>query len=298
MPDDDLPRPPQHFGRRRNSTDDTAILQPIRAALVSTDHGKARWPKGRQPEFDSFAILAVVGVLTIVALLGVIVASRARDPQRSVPPNSAWVPAPALGSGLPVPVEVQPATSTAASTTGGPTSGADPVPIDTYYPTAAAKPTSAAATSKTPAPPAPLLKVNTKISLAPANDPQSRLHHRYVWVRIDEIGSRSSPSDRASANYTVRKGLADPKCFSFESVDVPNNFMRHQSFVLYLQPNDRSDLFAKDATFCPVADKKAGTMVFQADNYPGYYLNERDHQMILEKVDVHAATAFKVRPAM
>jgi hypothetical protein len=296
MFDDDLPRRPQHSGRRRNSEDDTALLPAVRSATVAAREDR-RWPRGRQPEFDSFAILAVVGVLTIVALLGVIVAGRAKDPVRSAPPNGAWVPAPPLASGLAAPVEVLPATTTGS--TGEPTTGPYPVPIDTFNPTATVKPTAAVTTTtKKPSTPAPLLTANTKIGLEPADQPGFLVRHRFVWVRIDQIGSRSNSSDKADATFTVRKGLANPKCFSFESVNSPNNFLRHQNFMLWLQADDRSTQFSADATFCPATAKKSGTMVLQAQNYPGYYLNERNETIYLDKINPSSATAFRAKKAL
>ena len=294
MSDDDLPRHPLPIGRRRNF-DDTAIISPVQPA----GRGAGRWPRQRQPEYDSFAILAVIGVLTIVALLGVIVAGRSGEPARSAPPNTAWVPAPPLASGLPVPVEIQPPPSpAAASASGKPTSGADSVPIGTYNPTTTSKPARTTAPTKKPATPAAPLTANTKISLEPADDQGDRVRHRYMWVRVEGLGSNSSSTDRADATFTVRKGLANSSCFSFESVNSPNNFLRHQNFTLYLHANDGSALFKADTTFCPVAGEKDGTFVLRSHNYPDRYLNERNGQIFLDKVSAGDATAFRARPPL
>ncbi len=40
---------------------------------------------------------------------------------------------------------------------------------------------------------------------------------------------------------------------SFESVDVPGQFLRHSGYKLGLVKNDNSTQFAADATFLPVA---------------------------------------------
>jgi hypothetical protein len=274
-------------------------MSAVRAPVAPAGRGERRWPRQRHPEFDSFAVLAVIGVLTIVALLGVIVAGRAKEPSRSAPPISAWVPAPPLASGLGVPVEIQPALGTAAASSTGGTDIADPEPVGAYNPTATPKATRTTAPSKTPsAAPAPLLTADSKISLQPADASGKRVRHRFMWVHVDQIGSNSSPTDRADATFTVRKGLADSRCFSFESVNSPRNFLRHQNYTLSLQGNDGSALFAQDATFCPVAGRKAGTMVFRAHNYPDRYLRERNDQIFLDQVSAEGATAFKAMPPL
>jgi hypothetical protein len=299
MSDDDLPRRPRSIGRRKNS-DDTAILATVRPwseFVDGSDH--RRWPKRRQPELDSFAILAVVGVLTIVALLAVIVAGRSNEPTRSAPPNGAWMPAPPLASGLPVPVELQSAAGpTTTDPTGGSTTGLDPAPISTHNPTATRTATSTPKPRTTTRPPAPLLTANTTISLEPADEPGFRVRHHFFWISVDRFGTGHHSGDPADATFTVRAGLADSRCFSFESANSPHNYLRHQNFTLFLQPNDGSTLYSKDATFCPVAGKQAGTMVFRSVNYPDRYLNERNHQIFLDQVSAGAATAFKARPPL
>jgi hypothetical protein len=58
-------------------------------------------------------------------------------------------------------------------------------------------------------------------------------------------------------------------CVSFESVNRPGEFLRHQNFVLHLQPNDGSALFAQDSTFCPATGNNGQGTSFQSDNFPG-----------------------------
>ncbi|KAG5913620.1 NAD(P)H-dependent D-xylose reductase (XR), partial [Claviceps africana] len=55
---------------------------------------------------------------------------------------------------------------------------------------------------------------------------------------------------RRRASWTVRAGLGNPDCYSFESVRSPGSFLRHLSHRLVLNPNDGSKQYAEDATFC------------------------------------------------
>jgi len=61
-------------------------------------------------------------------------------------------------------------------------------------------------------------------------------------------------------------------CVSFESINRPGEFLRHQNFILHLQPNDGSTLFAQDSTFCPQTGNNGQGMSFQSDNFPGRFL--------------------------
>jgi hypothetical protein len=54
------------------------------------------------------------------------------------------------------------------------------------------------------------------------------------------------------ATFRQVPGLAkpnDPAFVSFESYNYPNHFIRHKNFILYIDPNDGSDLYKQDATF-------------------------------------------------
>ncbi|KAG6128792.1 hypothetical protein E4U12_005065 [Claviceps purpurea] len=55
------------------------------------------------------------------------------------------------------------------------------------------------------------------------------------------------------ARWTVRAGLANSACYSFESFDTPGSFLRHYEYRVVLRPNDGSKQFGEDATFCTSA---------------------------------------------
>ncbi|PBC75642.1 alpha-L-arabinofuranosidase B-like protein [Streptomyces sp. TLI_235] len=91
-------------------------------------------------------------------------------------------------------------------------------------------------------------------------------------VAISPITAGSSAADKASATWTVRAGLADSTCLSFESAGTPGQYLRHSGFQLYTAADNGTALFTKDATFCPRAGHSGQGFSFQSANYPNKYL--------------------------
>ncbi|MBM0225039.1 AbfB domain-containing protein [Micromonospora sp. ATA51] len=86
------------------------------------------------------------------------------------------------------------------------------------------------------------------------------------------VTAASSTADKQNATFVKAAGLANPNCFSFEAVNRPGNYLRHQGFVVSLQPDDGSTLFSQDATFCQVAGNSGQGVSFQSVNYSTRYL--------------------------
>jgi hypothetical protein len=76
------------------------------------------------------------------------------------------------------------------------------------------------------------------------------LRHRDGVARTDVVTSSSDALTKADATFVVRRGLADPSCYSLESRNIPGSYLRHQSFRIRLSANENTDLFRRDATFC------------------------------------------------
>ncbi|MER6670597.1 AbfB domain-containing protein [Amycolatopsis japonica] len=76
------------------------------------------------------------------------------------------------------------------------------------------------------------------------------LRHRDGLARTDVVNAGSGALLKADATFVVRRGLADPSCYSLEARNYPGNFLRHADFRVRLGGNDNTDLFRKDATFC------------------------------------------------
>ncbi|EME48329.1 glycoside hydrolase family 54 protein [Dothistroma septosporum NZE10] len=117
----------------------------------------------------------------------------------------------------------------------------------------------------------PAVKVGSTITIR-ATSPGSNtryLAHKGSTINTQPITSSSSSATQASAQWNVRTGLGNSDCVSFESKDTPNSYIRHNAFVLYLQPSDGSKQFNEDATFCPQTGLQGSdTSSIRAWGYP------------------------------
>jgi hypothetical protein len=100
-------------------------------------------------------------------------------------------------------------------------------------------------------------------------------------VVLAQVTAGSSGTDKQDATFVEAAGLANPSCVSFESIDRPGSYLRHQNFQLHLQPSDGSPLFSQDATFCPGPGNSGQGMSFQSVNFPGRYLRTFNNVLFL-----------------
>jgi hypothetical protein len=91
-------------------------------------------------------------------------------------------------------------------------------------------------------------------------------------VVMSDITAASSATAKQDATFVEAAGLANPSCVSFESINRPGSYLRHFAFVLHLQPNDGSSIFAQDATFCPKSGNSGQGVSFQSVNFPTKYI--------------------------
>jgi non-reducing end alpha-L-arabinofuranosidase len=91
-------------------------------------------------------------------------------------------------------------------------------------------------------------------------------------VVMSEVTASSSATVKQDSTFVETAGLANPSCVSFESINRPGSYLRHQNFVLHLQPNDGSSIFAQDASFCPKTGNSGQGVSFQSVNYPTKYI--------------------------
>ncbi|GIF13014.1 AbfB domain-containing protein [Actinoplanes teichomyceticus] len=96
------------------------------------------------------------------------------------------------------------------------------------------------------------------------------------WTEV--VGAGSSALLKQDATFTLRHGLADSSCYSFESVNFPGRYLRHAASRIRLAANDGSALFASDATFCARPGLGGAGVTFESINYPGRYLRHFDSQ--------------------
>ena len=238
---------------------------------------------------DATWIVIIAAVLAVITV-GVVIAIDRPHGRRSPAADSAADPVPPPPFAQPSPpVSVLPAPQPST------TSSALPVPASTGEPTAADHAVRRPASSPAPRPSLAPWAPGHRISLEAVQTPGYRVRHRDFRARVDRLDSTSRAADRADATFVIRAGLADAKCVSFEAVNFPGRYLRHQNFSLFLHPRSGGDLFAADATFCPVATRPGGPAVLRSVNYPGRYVVVRHSLLYLDPVPPGAATLFAAR---
>lgn len=118
------------------------------------------------------------------------------------------------------------------------------------------------------------LTAGTSISLrATTSSSNTRyLAHTGTAVNTQVVTSSSATTLKQQASWTVRTGLGNSACFSFESVDTPGSYIRHSDFTLYVNANDNSKQFKEDATFCPQSGISGQGSSIRSWNYPTRYI--------------------------
>lgn len=98
------------------------------------------------------------------------------------------------------------------------------------------------------------------------------VRHQNALGFTSVIDGASSPGDKADATFTIRPGLANGACTSFESRNFPGRFLRHAASRVSNDQNDNSALFAGDATFCAIPGNSGTGVSFMSWNYPMKFL--------------------------
>ena len=119
----------------------------------------------------------------------------------------------------------------------------------------------------------PGLNVGSSISLRATTPCCTNRYIAHTGSTVDTqvVSSSSSTALQQQASWTVRTGLANSACSSFESVDTPGSFIRHYNYELMVNGNDGSKQFAEDATFCPQAGLNGQGNSMRSWSYPTRY---------------------------
>ncbi|WP_428239560.1 family 43 glycosylhydrolase [Gynuella sp.] len=89
----------------------------------------------------------------------------------------------------------------------------------------------------------------------------------------------------ADSQWVMKPGLADSNGVSFESVNFPGRYLRHDGYELVLSENDNSRQFASDATFYQrIGLADASLSSFESYNLPGYFIRHQDFLLNLTKI--------------
>jgi len=103
------------------------------------------------------------------------------------------------------------------------------------------------------------------------------LAHTGATVNTHVVSTFSSTALKQQASWTVRAGLANSACFSFESKDAAGSFIRHFNFELQVAANDGSKALKEDATFCPQARLSGKGSSIRAWGYPTRFVRHYDN---------------------
>jgi hypothetical protein len=129
--------------------------------------------------------------------------------------------------------------------------------------------------------PAPGSRISLKATTACCTGDYVRHDDADSNVVISPISASSSATDKADSTWTVRAGLANSSCISFESANNSGQYLRHYNFQLRLNANDGTSQFAQDATFCAQPGNNGQGLSFQSSNYSGKYLRHYSYTVYI-----------------
>ncbi|GIH97060.1 AbfB domain-containing protein [Planobispora siamensis] len=102
------------------------------------------------------------------------------------------------------------------------------------------------------------------------------LRHADSLASTEVVDAGSGALLKNDATWTIRRGLADSGCYSFESVNYPGRYLRHADSRVRMDPYDAGTLFAQDATWCARPGLQGTGVTFESINYPGSYMRHYD----------------------
>lgn len=105
------------------------------------------------------------------------------------------------------------------------------------------------------------------------------LRHMNGLVDTAVVNAGSDATTRADATFTIRAGLANASCYSFESVNFPGEYLRHANSRVMRSVDDGSALMRADATWCARPGLSGTAVSFESQNFAGRYLRHFNAQV-------------------
>lgn len=94
------------------------------------------------------------------------------------------------------------------------------------------------------------------VSLEAADKPRFHLrHYGYLLDLEDRNNPRNPGIFHLDSSFKLRQNQWADGYLTFESVNVPNNYIRHQGYRLRISANDNTALFKADAGFQSIEGK-------------------------------------------
>jgi hypothetical protein len=127
------------------------------------------------------------------------------------------------------------------------------------------------------------LPVNSRISFQVTTPgfTDRYLRHQNSLAYTEVVNAASPALLKNDATYTVRAGLADANCYSFESVNFPGQFLRHANSRVQNSVNDGSALLRADATWCARNGLTGAGVSLESYNFRGSYLRHANAEVWL-----------------
>lgn len=115
----------------------------------------------------------------------------------------------------------------------------------------------------------------------------SYIAHSNGLCNLEQITAKSDKLLKKDASFKVVPALDGSDGWSFESVTLPGNYLRHENGRLKLGKFVNDEGFKKDASFrTSAALTGAGDAVsIESVNFPGYYVRSDNGELVLEKSD-------------
>ena len=108
------------------------------------------------------------------------------------------------------------------------------------------------------------------------------IRHRNSLGFLDEIRDRLGKKD---ASFRIVPGLAGT-CSSFESMNYPGHYLRHENFRIKLARNSDDELFKKDATFCMKRGLANSSWTsFASYNFPDHYIRHSNFELWIARFE-------------
>jgi hypothetical protein len=129
--------------------------------------------------------------------------------------------------------------------------------------------------SRTPYNPgAVALPVNTRHSLQVTTPGFTNryLRHMNSLAYTEVVTASSAALLKNDATYTIRPGLANASCYSFESVNFPGQYLRHQNSRVRNSPDDGTALMRADATWCARNALTGSGVSLESYNFRGSFM--------------------------
>ncbi|MDC0712210.1 AbfB domain-containing protein [Stigmatella sp. ncwal1] len=105
------------------------------------------------------------------------------------------------------------------------------------------------------------------------------LRHYESLARTDVIGT--SPVEKADSSFRVVTGLADSGCYSLQSQNYPDKYLRHASSRIRIDSRDGTRAFDEAATWCTRPGLSGQGVSLESYNFPGRYMRHANSEVWL-----------------